>query len=199
MQVEPGRSRVTLDGQPVTLAPALRYLALHKPVGYLSSCGDPRGRKTVLDLVPFTARLFPVGRLDLDSRGLLLLTNDGELCQRLTHPRYGVAREYRLWVRGEPAPATLKTAIRGVVDQGDTLRCEAVTAVRHKTGSTELAVTLREGKRRELRRLWRLLGHPVLDLCRVRVGSIRLGRLAEGSYRELRPGEVAALRQAGHP
>lgn len=197
MQVEPDRDRVIVDGQPVTLRRALRYIALHKPAGYLSSCSDPRGRKTVLDLVPSAVRLFPVGRLDLDSRGLLLLTNDGELCQRLTHPRYGVAKEYRLEVRGQPSHATLEAALRGVVDQAETLRCDEVAVARMTAHSTELAVTLREGKRRELRRLWRLLGHPVLDLCRVRVGPVRLGRLAEGTYRELRAAEVAALRQAG--
>jgi pseudouridine synthase len=196
MEVEPGSQRVSLDGRTVDLAAPLHYLALHKPVGYLSSCGDPRGRKTVLDLIPRVERLFPVGRLDLDSRGLLLLTNDGDLTQRLTHPRYGVAKEYRLRVRGHPTTHTLHAAARGVLDRGELLRCEGVKVLRRGPDHTDLQMTLREGKRRELRRLWRALGHPVQDLCREAVGPVRLGRLKEGAYRELTPREVYALQQA---
>jgi pseudouridine synthase len=197
MEVEPGAQRVSLDGRPVRPVASFQYLALHKPVGYLSSCGDPRGRKTVLDLIPKVDRLFPVGRLDLDSRGLLLLTNDGDLTQRLTHPRYGVSKEYRLRVRGHPTTHTLGAAARGVLDQGELLRCEGVKVLRRGADHTDLQVTLREGKRRELRRLWRALEHPVQDLCREAVGPVRLGRLKEGAYRELTAREIHALQQAG--
>ncbi len=198
-QVDPRKSRVTLDGQRLDARPRRRYIALHKPAGFLSSCADPRGRKTVLDLVPTEDRLFPVGRLDLDSRGLLILTNDGALSQRLTHPRHGVSKEYRLRVRGHPRGEQLAVAISGVMEQGEVLRCDKIRVIRRTRDFSELRVTLREGKRRELRRLWHALGHPVLDLRRDAVGPVRLGRLPEGAYRELSPVEVAALKQAGTP
>jgi 23S rRNA pseudouridine2605 synthase len=196
-QVTPGIDQVTVDGKPVEPVSALTYLMMNKPVGVLTSVGDDRGRQTVVDRLPAVRpRVFPVGRLDLDSRGLVLLTDDGELAARLMHPRYHVEKEYRVVVRGHPGQDALRRLSEGMVVRGERFEPADVEVLDAADGDTRLSMVLREGRKREVRRLWQALGHPVLDLQRVRIDGLRLGDLAEGGVRPLRSDEVGRLKTA---
>ncbi len=196
-QVTPGIDRVTLDGSPVEPVSTSTYLMLNKPVGVLTSVGDDRGRQTVVDHLPVERpRLFPVGRLDLDSRGLVLLTDDGELAGRLMHPRYHVEKEYRVVVRGRPGEAALRRLSEGMIVSGERFEPAEVQVLDGADGDTQLSMVLREGRKREVRRLWQALGYPVLDLQRVRIDGLQLGDLAEGDVRPLRADEVRRLKAA---
>jgi 23S rRNA pseudouridine2605 synthase len=196
-QVTPGVDTVTVEGRPVEPAGEWTYLMLNKPVGVLTSVGDDRGRKTVTDrLPPGPPRVFPVGRLDLDSRGLVLLTDDGELAGRLMHPRYHVEKEYRVVIAGRPSDDALRRLSEGMVVRGERFQPVEARVLESTAGETRLSMVLREGRKREVRRLWRALGHRVVDLLRVRIDGLQLGDLAEGSIRPLRPDEVAGLKAA---
>ena len=196
-QVTPGIDRVTLDGSPVEPVSTSTYLMLNEPVGVLTSVGDDRGRQTVVDHLPVERpRLFPVGRLDLDSRGLVLLTDDGELAGRLMHPRYHVEKEYRVVVRGRPGEAALRRLSEGMIVSGERFEPAEVQVLDGADGDTQLSMVLREGRKREVRRLWQALGYPVLDLQRVRIDGLQLGDLAEGDVRPLRADEVRRLKAA---
>jgi 23S rRNA pseudouridine2605 synthase len=185
-------SEVAIDGRPVE-GPEPRVLyALNKPVGVLSSARDTRGRPTVLSLVPASGlRLYPVGRLDVNSSGLILLTNDGELANRLTHPRFEVGKTYRARLLGGPIrPAALKALRHGVpLEDGPT----APARVR-RLRANEIELTIREGRNRQVRRMCAAVGHPVAALERVAFGPVRLGGLAPGQHRRLRDAEVEQLR-----
>ena len=198
--VEPEKDEITVEGRAVTLPLRRTYIALNKPPGVIVSAGDPGGRTTVYDLVSATeagsARLFSVGRLDYDSRGLLLLTDDGELANRLAHPRRKVPKEYVVVVNGVPGERDLRTLRDGVeLEDGRTLPAE-VELLGSAAGASELRVVIREGRNRQLRRMLDAVGHPVRDLTRTAFGPIRLGRLREGGWRKLRDVEVEALRAA---
>lgn len=205
VEIQPGDD-VRVDGRPVSPPGELIYIALHKPEGYISDRGVP-GEKSALDLAPAGVRLFAVGRLDKDATGLLLLTNDGELAQRLTHPRYEHDKEYRVLVQGVPAPADLDRWRHGVpigrgTDNADTLReitaPARVQIERIEGGNTWLTVTLREGRKRQIKRVAKAIGHPVIRLIRVRIGPVNLGHLRAGEWRRLTDDEVRHLRaQAG--
>jgi pseudouridine synthase len=196
MLVDPVRDGVAVDGRPVPPELEYRTLMLNKPVGVVSTRSDPGGRPTVLDLVEDSAGLFPVGRLDTDSRGLLLLTTDGDLALRLTHPRYGIRKHYAVAVRGRVPRAALRTLLAGVrLDDGPARALAAVVTGDHRDG-TLLELEMGEGRRREVRRLCAAAGLVVTDLQRVGFGPLRLGRLAEGTSRRLRPAEEAELRAA---
>ena len=196
-QVTPGIDRVTVGGRPVEPVATSTYLMMNKPVGVLTSVGDDRGRQTVVDrLPPGRPRLFPVGRLDLDSRGLVLLTDDGELAGRLMHPRYHVEKEYRVVVRGHPGEDAVRRLSEGMVVRGERFEPAEVQLLDAADGDTRLTMVLREGRKREVGRLWQALGHPVLDLQRVRIDGLQLGDLAEGDVRPLRSDEVARLKSA---
>jgi pseudouridine synthase len=195
-QVNPGLDRVSVGGRTIEPVERPTYLMLNKPVGVLSSVGDDRGRKTVTDHLPASQRVFPVGRLDLDSRGLVLLTDDGDLAGRLMHPRYHVEKEYRVVIAGRPAADTLQRLSRGVVVRGERYQPAEVTVLRSGGTDTLVAMVLREGRKREVRRLWQELGHRVLDLQRVRIASLQLGDLPEGQTRPLNAAEVTALKAA---
>ena len=193
--VEPGDD-VRVDGRPVHVAETPLVYVLHKPAGVVSTAHDTHGRRTVVDLVkaPGGARLYPVGRLDADTTGLLLLTNDGELANHLTHPRYEVPKTYRATVRHPPvSPEALERLRDGVeLDDGRTLPAR-VRLVR--PGVVELE--LREGRKRQVRRMLEAVGHPVRELTRVRFGPLALGDLPAGGVRRLSDAEVARLRRAG--
>jgi 23S rRNA pseudouridine2605 synthase len=192
-RVDPRADRVEVDGGRVPLDPELRYLALHKPRGVVTTARDPQGRPDVSRYYPEGVRVFPVGRLDRDTEGLLLLTNDGELANRLLHPRYGVEREYLAEVEGRPTERALTALRRGVELEDGPARA---TSVRRVEGSGErgaVRVVMTEGRKREVRRLLAAVGLPVRRLVRVRVGPIRLGRLRPGEVRDLEPGEVREL------
>ena len=196
-QVNPGTDRVTVNGKAVEPVSTSTYLMMNKPVGVLTSVGDDRGRQTVVDHLPAVRpRVFPVGRLDLDSRGLVLLTDDGELAGRLMHPRYHVEKEYRVVVRGRPGDDALRRLSEGMVVRGERFEPADVRVLGGTDGETRLSMVLREGRKREVRRLWQALGHPVIDLQRVRIDGLELGDLAEGGVRPLRSDEVARLKEA---
>ena len=196
-QVNAGIDRVTVDGKRVEPLSEWTYLVMNKPVGILTSVGDDRGRPTVTDRLPAgQPRVFPVGRLDLDSRGLVLLTDDGELAVRLMHPRYHVEKEYRVVVTGQPGADELRRLSEGMVVSGERFAPAGVTVLDRTVAGTRVSMVLREGRKREIRRLWQALGHRVLDLQRVRIDGIELGDLAEGSVRPLRSEEVAHLKAA---
>jgi pseudouridine synthase len=196
-EVRPGIDRVTVGGRVIAPVVQRTYLMLNKPVGVLTSVGDDRGRKTVTDRLPVDRpRVFPVGRLDLDSRGLVLLTDDGELAVRLMHPRYHVEKEYHVVIAGRPKIEALQRLSEGMVVRGEQYQPAEVTVLQSGAADTRLAMVLREGRKREVRRLWQALGHRVLDLRRVRIDGLELGDLAEGQARPLSSTEVARLRAA---
>jgi len=196
-KADPNHDRITVDGKPVLADRPRTYVALHKPRGVLSDEGDGSGRlPTARDLVSLPGRLYPVGRLDLRSEGLMLLTDDGDLAHRLTHPRYGHEKEYRALVEGEPDEATLENWRRGVFLDGRRTAPAGVTVARREKDATWLWVTLREGRKRQIRRVAAMLGHPVRRLIRVRIGPLRLGDLKPGRWRRLTGAEVKALRSA---
>jgi len=197
MRIIPERDIVLLDGRPVCPIPH-RYVLLNKPAGYVSATSDPHGRPTVLDLLPSAwkqERLYPVGRLDYETEGLLLLTNDGNWAQRLTHPRYGVEKEYHALVKGHPQSETLAQLTRGIIDPTEPRPLAASDAhlLRLEGPDAWVAIVLREGRKREVRRMLAAVGHPVRRLIRVRIGPLRLQGLASGMWRELTPTEVADL------
>ncbi len=207
-QVDPAHDRIQVDGKTIQ-AERKMYIALHKPRGYLSDRDEGQDKPTALDLVPQRERLYAAGRLDANSEGLLLLTNDGDLAYGITHPRYEHAKEYLALVEGRPAEETLAQMRRGVWYEGERLRADAAEVVRHLGASsrahdwnaagrdeTWLRIVLHEGKKREIRHMSAALGHPVRRLIRVRIGPIELGMLPVGQWRELSEREVNALKAA---
>jgi pseudouridine synthase len=193
-RVRPALDRVQVDGEAVR-PDRLVSLLLNKPAGYITSLSDPQGRPVVTSLLPpgDFPRLFPVGRLDWDTEGLLLLTNDGELAHVLTHPRFHVRRIYHAKVRGRPTPEALERLGRGVVCDGERLTALAVEVLRTTAHNAWLAVTLGEGRYRQVRRMCEAVGHPVLRLIRVALGPLGLGDLPRGAWRSLAPAELASL------
>lgn len=193
---DPARQRIAVDGRPIDAEPAAYWL-LHKPRGVLTTVRDPQGRRTVMDLLPAgVPRVFPVGRLDLDTEGLVLLTNDGDVAHALLHPSLGSEREYAVSVRGRPSDTVLRRLARGVeLDDGRTAPAR-VGAPRSDRGAdtTTFSLVLREGRKRQIRRALQALGHPVVRLVRVRMGPLVLGTLAPARARPLRRGELAQLR-----
>jgi 23S rRNA pseudouridine2605 synthase len=196
-QADPATQTITLDGHRVGAARPV-YWMLHKPRGVLTAVRDARGRRTVIDFLPRgLRRVFPVGRLDLDTEGLVLLTNDGALAHLLLHPSLGSEREYRVTVRGRMEPASLARLASGVeLDDGPTAPAQ-VGSVHFdgRRGTTTLGLVLHEGRKRQIRRALAALGHPVLRLSRTRLGPLLLGKLPAGQARSLTPGEIAALRR----
>ncbi len=191
------RDRIEVDGRRIAAEP-LAYWVVHKPRGLLTTRRDPEGRRTVMTLLPpDLPRLFPVGRLDVDTEGLVLLTNDGALAHRLLHPSLGNEREYRVTVRGRVPPDTVQRLERGIVlDDGPTAPCR-VSGVRFDAAAnaTRFDLVLTEGRKRQIRRTLSALGHPVVALLRTRFGTLRLGRLPRGAARPLSPEELRAFRR----
>jgi 23S rRNA pseudouridine2605 synthase len=190
--------RVMVDGQPLAAPEQLIYVLLHKPRGVVSSLAPQGDRQTVRQLVDLEERLYPVGRLDVDSEGLILLTNDGELADYLTHPRYEAEKEYRVLVKGEPDPERLDAWRRGVVLEGERTAPAQVSRGERAPTGTWLRIVMHEGRKHQIRDIGKLLGLPVLRLVRVRLGSLRLGNLPPGEWRHLTSGEVTLLRATGN-
>jgi 23S rRNA pseudouridine2605 synthase len=195
-RVDADRARIEVDGVTIGVASGLVHYLLNKPAGHITTASDPQGRPTVTDLVPAEPRVFPVGRLDQDTEGLLLLTNDGDLTHRLTHPRHGVEKEYLAHVEGHPSRAALRRLREGVdLDDGPTAPAR-VSAVEPDL----LRITISEGRNRQVRRMCEAIGHPVRRLVRVRIGPLADRDLAPGAWRALATDEVRALeRAAGTP
>lgn len=188
-----GSESVTVDGEAVRTTGTLLVYAVHKPAGVVSTARDPQARPTVVSLVPSSARLYPVGRLDIDTTGLILVTNDGELAHRLTHPSFEVPKTYRATVANAPVRAqALDLLRRGIVlDDGPTAPAD-VTPIRPDT----VEITIHEGRKRQVRRMCEAVGHPVVSLVRIALGPLKLGDLKPGASRRLTDAEVADLRSA---
>lgn len=187
-KVDPDRDTVAVNGQTVTLQEKSVYILLNKPTGFVTSCRHP-GERVVLDLVSVPQRIFPVGRLDKDSRGLLLLTNDGRIHHRLAHPAFDHEKEYEVTVAAPIADGALMKMARGMPLMGTRTRPASI----RRLTARRFRIVLQEGRNRQIRRMVGKLGHKVIDLKRVRLANLSLGRLAEGTWRHLRPAEVAVL------
>ena len=195
-RVDPSKDRVEVDGSGVPLQVHLLHYLLNKPEGVVSTASDPEGRPTVLELLDVPGRVWPVGRLDTDSEGLLLVTNDGDLTHRLTHPSYEIPKTYLVEVKGSVGSRAIKDLIGGVeLEEGRTKRAK-VDLVERTAGGTLLEMTISEGRNRQIRRMCEAVGHPVRRLVRVSVGPVQLGRLKPGTFRRLSPEEVRALYRA---
>ncbi|MCY3563810.1 MAG: pseudouridine synthase [bacterium] len=195
-RVDPAESVVKVDGAPLPLAPHLVTYLLNKPQGVVSTTSDPHAAETVLDLVPDYPRVWPVGRLDRQSEGLLLVTNDGTLTNLVTHPRYGIAKTYRVLVKGTPRPAVARRLTEGVVLEDGPARALRARLVDRTAREAQLEVVMGEGRNREIRRMMEALGYPVLRLARVAIGPLRDTSLRPGGWRRLAGPEVAALYRA---
>ena len=191
-RIDAEQDLVEVDGHYVGVRPDLVYYVLNKPTGVVTTAKDPQGRRTVVELVPPEPRVFPVGRLDYDTEGLLLLTNDGELTNRLTHPRYGIEKEYLAEVEGIVSAGSLRRLRDGVeLDDGMTAPAKVSQPDRGV-----LRIAIHEGRNRQVRRMCEAVGHPVVRLVRVRIGPLADRRLAPGSWRPLTLDELKALEQA---
>jgi 23S rRNA pseudouridine2605 synthase len=195
-RVDAARDVVELDGVRVQVADDFVYIALHKPAGVVTTARDPQGRPTVLDLVPRHPRVFPVGRLDRDTSGLLLLTNDGDFALRMTHPRYGVAKTYVAEVEGEAGRKHVAKLRKGVRLEDGVAHADDVRITGTHRGRGIVEIVVREGRKRLVRRLLAAVGLPVVTLTRSALGPLRLGRLKPGAHRELTRAEVLELLRA---
>jgi 23S rRNA pseudouridine2605 synthase len=194
VRVHPGRDRVQVDGE-IARTESSVVIMLNKPAGYITSCADPEGRPVVMDLLPREQlpRLFPVGRLDWETEGLLLLTNDGELANFLTHPRHGVRKVYQTKLKGRPTPEALRRLRQGVMCDGERLVASLVEVLHPTQENTWLTIGIEQGRNRQVRRMCEAIGHPVLKLTRIELGPLCLGTLARGEWRRLTQDELAHL------
>jgi 23S rRNA pseudouridine2605 synthase len=191
-RVEVEHDQIEVDGIPVSVRTGLVYYLLNKPRGVVTTASDPQGRPTVVELLPLEPRVFPVGRLDADTEGLLLLTNDGELTHRLTHPSFGVEKEYLAEVEGQPAPADVRRLREGIeLDDGPTAPARAALVA-----PNVLRLTIHEGRNRQVRRMCAAVGHPVVRLVRTRIGPVAERDLKPGEWRPLTLAELRALEEA---
>jgi pseudouridine synthase len=203
VRIDPARDQVCVDGKPVHAPARHIYLLLNKPIGYICTAHDPQGRPTILDLVPSDIRqlrVYPVGRLDIDTSGLLVLTNDGDFALRLSHPRYAKEKHYEALVQGRPSVEVLATLRTGVVIVEDDGRSYKTSSARvrllHQVGNDSwLALTIHEGRKRQVRRMLATVGHPVRQLMRVGIGSLTLQGVPLGKWRYLTEAEVTMLRR----
>jgi 23S rRNA pseudouridine2605 synthase len=195
VKIRPGIDRVHVDGKPVQQAPSLRYILLHKPAGYICSTKDEKGRRTVLDLVgKLDCRIYPVGRLDYDTSGLLLLTNDGLLTNRLLHPSHQVEKTYLVTIEGLVGKDALRKLQSGIL-LADGITAPATTRIRSsKNNLTLLEITIHEGRNRQVRRMVEAIGHQVVRLKRIRLAFLELKDLRAGEWRELTPAEIKRLK-----
>ena len=193
-RVDPAHDRIVVDGVPVVVDETRVYWLLNKPAGYVTTAHDPQGRPTVIELVPDEPRSFAVGRLDRDTEGLLILTNDGELAELLTHPRHGVEKAYLAEVEGVPSPGALRALREGIeLEDGPARAVRAQVVQRARDGVSALEIVLKEGRKRIVRRMCEAVGHPVRRLVRTRIGPLTDPKLAPGAHRPLTPAEVRSL------
>lgn len=192
---DPQKQRVRVDG--VDLRPQKKvYYAVNKPTGVVTTNSDPKGRPRVIDLVPRTERVFPVGRLDLSSEGLILLTNDGDLAQKIAHPKHGVRKVYRVTVAGKVESESMKKMRQGVYIAEGLVKVEGARIIKARPRATEMEIMLREGKNREIRRILARMGHKVQTLRRIAIGTLRLGDMPSGAYRKISREEIRKLENA---
>jgi 23S rRNA pseudouridine2605 synthase len=192
-KIDPDKDHVSVDSRPLKAKRKL-YLAVHKPKGYICSRNDPEGRASVNDLLPREwDNLYSVGRLDFNSEGLIFYTNDGDFALKLTHPRYGVRKKYRVTITGEVTPEIAAALTKGVFHEGDVLKAEQVRILKAAQGHSLVELTLREGKNREVRRLFESQALTVDKLQRTQIGPIKLGELPKGKWRTLTAAEIKSL------
>ena len=192
-RVDPETASIVIDGIPLPVRPGLVYLVLYKPAGVVSTASDPQGRRAVVDLVDVPERVYPVGRLDADSEGLLLLTNDGDLAYRLTHPRFGVEKTYTALVEGRVSDAAARDLATGVELEDGAAAALRVRIIDRRPDRTMLEIVMGEGRKREVRRMCEAVGHPVVRLVRTAIGPLRDPGLAPGASRSLTLEEVRSL------
>ncbi|MEE9500283.1 MAG: pseudouridine synthase [Candidatus Omnitrophota bacterium] len=195
-RVDISKDKITLGKKPVRFDRVKRYYALNKPRGVLSTARDERGRKTVLDYISEKGlRLYPVGRLDKDTSGLIILTNDGDVTYRLTHPKFKIDRVYEVKASGNVSGKEAFRLKKGVVIEGHLARAEKVIFKKRSSQFTIIIITIREGRKREIRNMFNVIGHNVLELKRISYGPLELGKLKEGEIRLLTKGEVVSLKE----
>lgn len=190
-RVNPHKDAITVNNKTITYDISLKYIALHKPAGYLSDLLDKRNRKLARALLDDDERLFPIGRLDYQSEGLMLFTNDGAFAQRVMHPRYEVEKEYLVKLKGKLDPEDIRKAMGGVLIDGVRYAFDQIKLIRVEKETSWYRITIHEGKNRMIRKLAEALLHPVITLRRVRIGPVHLGRLLPGEHRHLTPREIA--------
>lgn len=195
-RVDVVRQRVEVDGSPLPVAPGLVTYLMYKPIGVVSTASDPEGRQTVVDLVPSEPRVVPVGRLDADSEGMLLLSNDGELILRVTHPRYGMTKTYIATVAGKPTPRVVRRLVTGIELEDGIAQARRAKLIQATPDQGLIELVMTEGRNREIRRMMAVLGHPVQRLVRTAIGPLSDRHLGAGEWRQLDPREVAGLYKA---
>ncbi len=193
-QVDPERDTVTYENKQVKIEQTLVYVLMNKPTGYVTTVQDQFNRRKVTDLVKVPQRIFPVGRLDYNTSGLLLLTNDGELTYRLTHPKFKVEKVYSALIKGDPTQEALASFERGLAIE-DYVTSPAKIKVLSRGASSRVAITIREGRNRQVRKMCDAIGHPVIELKRIKLGKLTLGNLKEGQWRFLTQGEIEYLKK----
>ena len=192
-KIDPRHCRITVDGKPMRVDPPV-YILLNKPAGYVTTRHDPQGRPTVMDLVAdIRERVYPVGRLDLDSEGALLLTNDGRLTNRILHPRYQVNKTYAVIVRGRPSSRALRRLERGIRLEGRITSPARIRVVQEEARQTRVEIVIHEGRKRQVRKMFEAIGYPVLRLRRIAYGNLTLGALKPGTYRFLTKKDVKKI------
>ncbi len=195
-KADPSRDHIKVDGHRISRSSEKIYILLNKPKRTVTTTQDPEGRTTVFDLIQAPqGRLFPVGRLDYDAEGFLLLTNDGELAHSLSHPSFGIPRTYQVKIKGKPSPAEIRKLSQGIyLEDGRTAPCRIKT-LRETEDKQWLEMVLYEGRNRQIKRMWEKIGYPVLKLKRIAFAGLSLGRLRPREYRNLRPREVKQLKE----
>jgi 23S rRNA pseudouridine2605 synthase len=196
LKINPSRDKVRVEDALIKPPRSRTYFLVHKPMSFLSTTSDPKGRPTVMDLVPHGGRrLYPVGRLDYQTQGLLLLTDDGEAANRLLHPRYGIPRVYRAKVKGHPKKGSWNRMVKGVRWKGDFINAKSAREIRKTRSNTWLEIVMTQGRYHEVRKLCAAIGHPVVRLQRTAFGPLKLGRLGVGQWRSLTDGERKRLKE----
>lgn len=194
VRVDPATQKIECNGRPVFSLEKKVYILLHKPAGFLSTVRDPQGRPIVTDLLPnIKERIYPVGRLDLDTEGALLLTNDGELAQAVLHPSREVKKTYVAKIKGRPGPKKLAALSRGIELEGKKTWPAEITVLASEKQTTTIQIVIHEGRKRQVRKMFEAVGHPVLQLKRMAYGQLALGELKPGKYRFLPPGDIKLI------
>lgn len=192
-QINEKKDKVTVEGKTITLPSSFVYIKLNKPKGYACTAQDEKGRKTIYDLIDSEERLFSIGRLDFDTEGLILLTNDGDFANKVAHPKFNIDKEYRVTVEGEIKESEMAVMRKGVVVDGQRMPSAIVNFISYENGYTKLSVIIDEGQNRQIRRMFEAIGKTIKLLKRVRIGQVRLGGLRRGDYKDLTEVELNSL------
>lgn len=193
LKINEKKDRVKVEGKEVSLPSSFVYIKLNKPKGYACTASDEKGRKTIYDLVECEERLFSIGRLDYDTEGLIILTNDGDFANKVAHPKFQTEKEYRVTAEGEIKESELAVMRKGVVVDGERMPSAKVEWLSYENGFTKLSVVINEGQNRQVRRMFEAIGHQIKLLKRVRIGLVKLGGLKRGEYRDLTEEELNLL------